>query len=119
MSKSTRGVVPLIVIVAIVVGVLIAGGTAALVATGNGQQALSCLETTINSNPAAVGALVSGLSTNVEADGEAALTATEALEPGLGKCILLALWDDTQAQLAHNAALKAGAPLVAPAAQLK
>lgn len=117
--KTYRGIVPLIVVLLIVLAVGVAGGGAILLATGNGAQVETCLENMISGNPAAVGALVAGLSTNVEADGEAALQAAEALGPGLGKCLLLALWDDAKVALARNAALKANAPLVAPAATIK
>jgi hypothetical protein len=114
-APKTAGVIPLIVVICIAIGVAIAGGGIALVATGNGSQELSCIEQDINGNPAAVGNLVSSLSTNVGTDIESAL---QSLGPTLAKCTLLDLWDDTKADLARKAALKADAKLVAPTADL-
>lgn len=115
-KPAQKGVIPLIVAGIVALALLIGGGIAALVATGNSPQALGCVENTINGNPAAVGTLVAGLSTNVEQDAENAIT---ALGPSLAKCLLLDLWNDGSADLAAKAALKQTNIPVAPAAQLK
>lgn len=109
-TPKPRGLATLVVLL-IIGGVALVGGLAALVATGNGSQALSCVEQAVNANPAGVGALVSGLSTNAEADIQSALT---NLGPDIGKCVLTDLWTDAGAALARNAALKANAKAVAP-----
>lgn len=107
--RGSRGIVPLVILL-IVGGVAIVTGLAALLATGNGKQALSCVEQAINANPAAVGTLVSSLSaaTTSSAAEDAAEGAVEHFGPALAICVLVDLWDDAKAQIARNAAIKAG-----------
>jgi hypothetical protein len=115
-STAKRGVVPLIVVGLIALGIAIAGGIAALVATGNSGQVLSCVESAVNGNPAAVGTLVTGLSNQSSTTVESGL---EALGPGLAKCVLTSLWDDAQIAIASKAAAKQASATVAPVAQIK
>ena len=114
-DKNKRGVIPLIVAGLIALAVLVGGGIAALVATGNSGQVATCVESLANSDPAALGSFVAGLSTNVEADAE---TAIAALGPDLAKCLLQDLLSDAEVLIAQKAAAKANKP-AAPAAQLK
>jgi hypothetical protein len=114
-KPGQQGIVPLIVIL-IIGGVMLLGGGITLLATGNGQQDISCLEAAIGGSPVAVGNLVSGLSTHNETAVEGAL---ENFEPSLAKCVLTSLWTDAQAMEARKAALKANAAVVAPAVTIQ
>lgn len=109
-APKNAGVIPLLIVVLIAGGIALAGGIAALILTGNGSQAASCVEGASSSNPTAVGALVQALATGDAAGVEAALA---SLGPTIAQCVLTDLWDDAKAKLALTAAQKANPALTA------
>ena len=115
--QKPRGIVPIIVVL-IIAGIALLGGGIALVATGNGKQASTCVEQAASGNPAAFGAIVTDLSAVAIDPVAVAEVAIAGLGPVLGKCMLTDLWDDAKADLAVKLAAKASLP-VAPAQVLK
>lgn len=117
-SNGQRGVIPLIVLILLIGGGLIAAGAITLAATGNGKQDLSCAEAALAGSPTAFGNVMAGLALNGTEAGQSKVEAgIEALEPSIAKCLIVSLWDDYEVQKAQQKAMRLGvaAPAVASA----